>query len=226
MTRTKLLVLTLVVTAVAWGQSKAERRCTKSAEVLNEIMGAPDKSIPQDLFARAHCVAIVPGLIKGAFIVGGKKGSGVISCRGAGGKGWTPPSTIRIEGGSFGLQIGGSSTDVVLLVMNEAGKRKLLESKFTLGADASAAAGPVGRTAQAQTDAQMHAEILSYSRARGVFAGISLEGATLRGDADEDRQLYGQPVSRREILAGNVEVPAAAAGLLAELNKYSSEEHR
>lgn len=216
----------LALAATAAGQNKAVQRTVKSAEVVEEIMAARDKAIPSDLFAKAHCVAVVPGLIKGAFIVGGKKGTGVISCRGEGRKGWTGPSTIRIEGGSFGLQIGGSSTDVVLLVMNQKGKDKLLSSKFTLGADASAAAGPVGRTAQAQTDAQMRAEILSYSRARGVFAGISLEGATLRGDADEDAKIYGKRVDRRAILNGQVAPPDSVQPLIRTLTKYSSQEHR
>ena len=220
-----LLVLALVWTPV-FAQNKAIDRCTKATTILDEIMATPEKAIPRELLSKAHCVAIVPGLIKGAFIVGGKKGSGVISCRGAEGSGWTGPSTIRIEGGSFGLQIGGSSTDVVLLVMNEKGKDKLLSSKFTLGGDAAVAGGPVGRTATAQTDAQMRAEILSYSRARGVFAGLSLEGATMRGDADEDKKIYGRPVDRRQILNDEVAAPASVAGLIDTLTKLSSAEHR
>ena len=225
MIRLTLVLLSLAVTS-AFAQNKAVERTLRAAEALEEIMGAGDKSIPQDLFSKAHCVAIVPGLIKGAFIVGGKKGTGVISCRGEGRKGWTGPSTIKIEGGSFGLQIGGSKTDVILLVMNEKGKGKLLSSKFTLGADAAVAAGPVGRTAEAQTDAQMRAEILSYSRSRGVFAGISLQGATLRGDRDADRDIYGANVSRQEILSGSVKTPESVAQLVKTLNKYSASEHR
>ncbi len=189
-------------------------------------MATPDKAIPRDLLSKAHCVAIVPGLIKGAFIVGAKKGTGVILCRGDGGKGWTGPSTVRVEGGSFGLQIGGSSTDVVLLVMNAKGKDKLLSSKFTLGGDAAVAGGPVGRSAAAQTDAQLTAEILSYSRSKGVFAGLSLEGATMRGDADEDKKIYGKSVDRRQILSGAVAAPASVSGLIATLTKLSSAEHR
>ena len=226
MTTLRLLVLSAVAACAALAADKAVDRCNRAAEVLQEIMDAGDKSIPQDLLARAHCVAVVPNLIKGAFIVGGKRGVGVIACRGQGGKGWTGPSTVKIEGGSIGFQIGGSSTDVILLVMNEKGKEKLLASKFTLGGDASVAGGPVGRTAQAQTDAQMRAEILSYSRARGVFAGISLEGATLRGDAGEDAKIYGRRVDRKEILLEGAAMPESCSALPRALTKYSSQEHR
>jgi len=220
----RIWILTLALAASALAASKAVERCLKAAETLDEIMAVSDKSIPRDLLDKAHCVAIVPGLIKAGFIVGGKKGSGILSCRGEGGKGWTGPSTIRIEGGSIGLQIGGSSTDVVLLVMNESGKKNLLESKFTLGADARVAAGPVGRAAEAQTDAQMDAQILSYSRSKGVFAGVSLEGATLRGDKDEDRDIYGQSISREAILNGRVDPPSEVQPLMEALNKYSPQE--
>lgn len=226
MSRILTPVFVLLFAANLFAQNKSVERTLKAAEVLDEIMTAGDKSIPQDLFSKAHCVAIVPGLIKGAFIVGGKKGTGVISCRGEGRKGWTGPSTIKIEGGSFGLQIGGSKTDVILLVMNQKGKEKLLSSKFTLGADAAVAAGPVGRTAEAQTDAQMRAEILSYSRSRGVFAGISLQGATLRGDRDADRDIYGANVTREDILSGSVDVPASVLPFTQKLTKYSSAEHQ
>ncbi len=224
---TRILLLSLIVgSSLLSAQNKAVERCAKSAEVLEEIMATPDKAIPRDLLSKAHCVAIVPGLIKGAFIVGAKKGTGMILCRGDGGKGWTGPSTVRVEGGSFGLQIGGSSTDVVLLVMNAKGKDKLLSSKFTLGGDAAVAGGPVGRSAAAQTDAQLTAEILSYSRSKGVFAGLSLEGATMRGDADEDKKIYGKSVDRRQILSGAVAAPASVSGLIATLTKLSSAEHR
>lgn len=220
------LILFLLTGVAAQAASKAVDRCNRAGEVLNEIMAADDRSIPQDLLSRAHCVAVVPNLIKGAFIVGGKRGVGVISCRAEGGKGWTGPSTVKIEGGSVGLQIGGSSTDIILLVMNAKGKDKLLSSKFTLGGDASVAAGPVGRTANAETDLQMRAEILSYSRSRGVFAGISLQGATLRGDQDDDRDLYGHNVSRTDILNGSVQPPASCSTFAKTLTQYSSEEHR
>jgi len=220
------LLLFVFASVAAQAASDAVDRCNRAAEVLDEIMAIGDKSIPQDLLSRANCVAVVPNLIKGAFIFGGKRGVGVISCRGAEGKGWTGPSTVKIEGGSVGLQIGGSSTDIVLLVMNAKGKQKLLESKFTLGGDASVAAGPVGRTANAETDLQMRAEILSYSRARGVFAGISLQGSTLRGDEGADRDIYGHSVSRGDILNGTVQQPQSCSSFAQTLSKYSSEEHR
>jgi lipid-binding SYLF domain-containing protein len=182
--------------------SDAPKRLDASADVLTEIMAAPDKGIPQDLLDKSECMVIVPGLKKGAFIIGGKYGKGFMSCRRAG-AGWSAPGAVRVEGGSFGFQIGGSETDVVLLVMNEGGVKKLLSSKFTVGVDASAAAGPVGRTSSAATDAQMHAEILTYSRARGLFAGVSLEGATLRPDEDWNKELYGKPMTNQEIVTGN-----------------------
>ncbi len=212
--------------AVLQGANKAVERADRAARVLGEVMESKDRAIPQELLSKAHCVAIIPGMKKAGFGLGAKYGKGVISCRGKGGKGWTGPSTVKIEGGSIGFQIGGSSTDVVLLVMNERGKEKLLSSKFTLGADASVAGGPVGRTVQAQTDAQMHAEILSYSRAQGVFAGVSVEGATLRPDRDADTKIYGREVSPKQILMGEIPPPASTGRLTNMLNKYSSSEHK
>jgi lipid-binding SYLF domain-containing protein len=153
-------------------------RLREAAAVFSEIMAATDTSIPQDLLTNAHCIVIVPGLKTGAFIVGGKYGKGYLSCRNPTGKGWSAPGTIRIEGGSVGFQIGGSSTDLIILVMSERGADKLLSSKFTLGAEGSVAAGPVGRTVTAQTDAQMKADILSWSRSQGLFAGVALQGAS------------------------------------------------
>ena len=220
-----IICLSLIGSLSALAADKAVERVQEAATVLEEVMGTPEQAIPSDLLLKAHCVAIVPGVKKVGFGIGGKYGKGVIACRGAGGKGWTGPSTIRIEGGSIGLQIGGSSTDYVLLMMNEKGKDKLLASKFTLGADAAVAGGPVGRSAQAQTDAQMHAEILSYSRSRGAFAGVSLEGATLRQDEDDNKIIYGRAVTPKEILHGEIPPPDLAKGLLATLNKYSSSEH-
>ncbi|HTA69982.1 MAG TPA: lipid-binding SYLF domain-containing protein, partial [Bryobacteraceae bacterium] len=175
---TQLAMLAMTGSMLYGAAADAPKRLGDAADVLTEIMSAPDKGIPQDLLAKSECIVIVPGLKKGAFIVGAKYGKGFMSCRKKSGVGWSAPGSIRVEGGSFGFQIGGSETDVVLLVMNQGGAKKLLQSKFTLGGDASAAAGPVGRTSSAETDAQMHAEILTYSRARGLFAGISLEGAT------------------------------------------------
>jgi SH3 domain-containing YSC84-like protein 1 len=181
----------------------ASSRLNASTTVMKEIMAIPGKAIPQDLLQSSQCVVIVPGMKKAAFIIGAKYGKGFFLCRQASGIGWSAPAAIMVEGGSFGFQIGGSETDVVMLVMNKGGADKLLSSKFTLGADASVAAGPVGRTASANTDAQMHAEILSYSRARGLFAGVALDGATLRPDNDTNKELYGSEVTNKEIVAGN-----------------------
>ena len=204
-----------------YGAGDAPARLDAAADVMTEIMSTPDKGIPQDLLEKAECVVIVPGLKKGAFIVGGKYGKGFLLCRKAGG-GWSAPGSIRVEGGSFGFQIGGSETDVVLLVMNHGGAKKLMASKFTLGANANAALGPVGRDSSAATDAQMHAEILTYSRSRGVFAGVSLEGATLRPDDDWNKELYGKKMTNQDIVLGGTAPPASASKLIAELNKYSS----
>ena len=215
-----LVVLGLMATSLS-AAGKAVERCDTAAKVLDEVMGTPEKAVPEDLINKAQCIVIVPGVKKAGLGFGGEYGKGVLVCRSKGGSGWTGPSTVRIEGGSFGLQIGGSSTDVIMLVMNERGQEKLLQSKFTVGADAAAAAGPVGRDAQAQTDAQMHAEILSYSRSRGAFAGISLEGATLRQDADDNKAIYGKDVTPQQILNGEVAPPASVNSLLTTLNKYS-----
>jgi lipid-binding SYLF domain-containing protein len=189
---------------------------------LTDIMGTPDRSIPQDLLNKSQCIVIVPGLKKGAFIFGGKYGRGFAVCRKDNGVGWSAPGGVRVEGGSFGFQIGGAETDVVMLVMNRGGMDKLLTSRFTLGGDASVAAGPVGRDSSAQTDALMNAQILTWSRQRGVFGGIALTGATLREDNDANRELYGREYSNRDILDGKVGVPKGAQPLLAVLNKYSS----
>jgi SH3 domain-containing YSC84-like protein 1 len=202
----------------------ATERIEESSSVLREIMAMPDKGIPQQLLEKAHCIAIVPSLKKGAFLVGAQYGKGIIACRNQEGTGWTGPSTIRIEGGSFGFQIGGSDTDVVLLVMNQRGADKLLKSKFTLGADATVAAGPVGRSAQAETDALLNAEILSYSRSHGIFAGVSLGGATLRQDDSDNRKIYGREVTPAEILHGKVGAPPSSQGLIDTLNRYSASE--
>ena len=212
----------LVMTGSILYGADAPKRLDAAADVITEIMSAPDKGIPQDLLAKSECIVVVPGLKKGAFIVGAKYGKGFMSCRKMSGVGWSAPGSIRVEGGSFGFQIGGSETDVVMLVMNQGGAKKLLQSKFTVGGDASAAAGPVGRTSSAATDAQMHAEILTYSRARGLFAGISLEGATLRPDDDWNKELYGREISNKDIVLGNTRPPASASRLLGAINKYSS----
>jgi len=217
-----LFFLFLTAAALA-GKEKAEplQRLDEAVAVFQDIMATPDRSIPQDLLDNAHCIVIVPGLKKGAFIIGGKYGKGFISCRRQGG-GWSAPGTVRVEGGSLGFQIGGSESDVVMLVMNERGAAKLLSSKFTLGGEGEVAAGPVGREASAQTDAKMHAEILSWSRARGVFAGISLQGATLRQDLDDNAVIYGKKLSNQEIVETGVATPKSAQGLISLLTKYSS----
>lgn len=205
--------------------SEPVKRLREASAVFSEIMAAPDKGIPQDLMAKSYCIVIVPSLKTGAFIVGGKYGKGYVSCRNKSGSGWSAPGTVRIEGGSFGFQIGGSATDLIMLVMSERGADKLLSDKFTLGAEASVAAGPVGRTATAQTDVQMHAEILSWSRSQGLFAGLALEGATLRQDLDDNETLYGSKLDNREIVTKSRPVPRAAERLIEMLNKYSDREH-
>ena len=218
---TNLLVMIAAGCALAAEKSKTGERLDDAASLFSEIMDTSDKAIPQDLLDKSYCIVLVPGLKKGAFIVGGKYGRGYSLCRANSGQGWGPPAAIRIEGGGIGFQIGVSSTDVILLVMNERGMKKLTSSKFTIGADATAAAGPVGRNATAQTDALMTAEILSWSRSRGLFAGISLDGATLRNDLDENKDLYGQRWTAKEILGSGAKIPAGAQPLISALNKYS-----
>lgn len=200
------------------------KRLVEASAVFSEIMATPDKGIPVDLLANAHCIVIVPSLKTAAFVVGGKYGKGYVSCRNKRGAGWTAPGTVRIEGGSVGFQIGGSTTDLIMLVMTQRGAEKLLESKFTLGAEGSVAAGPVGRTATAQTDAQMHAEILSWSRSQGLFAGVALEGATLRQDLDDNATLYGRKLENKQILTTAVRTPRSAVKLIGLLNRYSPRE--
>ena len=218
-------ILTLVVAGAgllgASSSNTSQKRISESASVLSEIMHAGDNGIPDELLEKAQCVGIVPNLKRAGFIVGAKYGKGVVVCRESAGRGWSAPSMIRIEGGSIGLQIGAGETDVVFIVMNQRGMDKLMKDKFTIGADASAMAGPVGRSAEAKTDAMMHAEILSYSRSRGAFAGVSLEGATLRPDNDDNHALYGQSVSHDAILSGQVPPPESAQALYAELNRYT-----
>lgn len=199
-------------------------RLNDAAAVLSEVMATPDKGIPHDLIQKAHCIVIVPELKTGAFVFGAKYGKGFISCRNASGRGWSAPGSVRIEGGSVGFQIGGSSTDLVMLVMNERGADKLMSNKFTLGGEASVAVGPVGRTAAAQTDAQMRADILSWSKSHGLFAGVSLQGATLRQDLEDNAEMYGKELSNREIVTTGVKPPAAATTLLDVLNRYSARE--
>lgn len=200
------------------------KRLTEAAAVFSEVVTAPDKGLPLDLLAKANCIVIVPGLKTAAWGVGGKYGKGYLSCRKEGGKGWSAPGTVRIEGGSIGFQAGVSSTDLIMLVMSARGADTLLASQFTLGAEGSVAAGPVGRTATAQTDAQMKADILSWSRTQGLFIGLAIEGATLRQDLDDNTTLYGKALENRDIVRKGVPAPKAAGKLLDLLNKYSAKE--
>jgi SH3 domain-containing YSC84-like protein 1 len=211
----------VMVTSVLVGET-AQERIGDSARVFSEIMRTPDKGVPQDLLAKAQCIVIIPGMKKAAFVVGAEYGRGFAACRHEGGKGWGAPAAVRMEGGSFGFQIGASDTDVILLVMNRHGMVRLTEDKVQLGADASVAAGPVGRTASAETDASMTAEILSWSRSKGLFAGVSLSGATLRPDADRNEELYGSKMSNKDVLTGSMKPPAAAIPLIRELDRYST----
>jgi len=201
----------------------AEERLSDATNVFKEIMATPDKGIPQDLLEKAHCIVIVPGLKQAGFVLGAKYGRGFATCR-KDHVGWSAPAAYRIEGGSVGFQIGASSTDVVMIVMNERGMRRLLEDKFTLGAEASVAAGPVGRQTQAMTDAQLSAEILSWSRSKGLFAGIALTGATLRPDGEVNKEMYGQTLTARDILQGEAKPTPAARPLLEMLSRYSPRE--
>jgi SH3 domain-containing YSC84-like protein 1 len=218
----KLTIAVLLVFVFAGTGFAKEDRLEKANNVLNEIMKTPDKAIPHDLFEKAVCVGIVPSEIKGAFLVGGTFGRGVLVCRRHGDGPWGAPSMFSLGAGSIGFQIGGEATDVVFIVMNASGARKLVQDEVKLGADASVAAGPVGRTGEGATDAELHAEILSYSRSRGLFAGVSLSGAVFKQDFDGNKELYGRPVTAKEILlGGEVHRPADAAALDESLARYS-----
>lgn len=230
----KFLLLTLLVLslssvsfAAAFGgddqpqESKATDRAQAAADVLNEIQAAPDSGIPQEVLGSAECVAVVPSMLKGGFIVGAKYGKGLASCRTP--KGWSAPAFFTIAGGSVGFQIGGQAVDLVMLIMNDNGMKNLLSSKFALGADASVAAGPVGRHAEGNTDWKMRAQVLTYSRARGVFAGVSLNGAVVTQDKPSTREFYNRMVSFNALLKGEVEPPPAANPFLTTLAKWAQE---
>jgi lipid-binding SYLF domain-containing protein len=220
-----VLAITGAVSTVALAADRAikvDDRLNASADTVTEMMRAPDRGIPQDLLDKAKCIVVVPGMKKAGFIIGADYGRGFEVCRRSGGFGWSAPAAMRSEGGSVGFQIGASETDVILLVMNDGGMRHLLSDKFTVGGDASAAAGPVGRDASARTDAMMNAEILSYSRSRGLFAGIALDGATIRTDGSTNRELYGRDATNREILTGDFKTPAVADRFEAALNRDSA----
>jgi SH3 domain-containing YSC84-like protein 1 len=227
----KLLLLTLIISlsSISFAaqsnaqprESKASDRVQAAAEVLNEIQGAPDSGIPQEVLGSAQCVAVVPSMLKGGFIVAANYGRGLASCRTP--KGWSAPAFMVIEGGSFGFQIGGQAVDLVMLIMNDNGMKNLLSSKFELGADASVAAGPVGRHAEGNTDWKMRAQVLTYSRARGVFAGISLNGAVVKQDKDSTREFYDHMVTFNALLKGEVDPPPLANPFLTTLAKWAQE---
>src|SRR5580700_6891200 len=222
----KFLLLTLIVSVCSFAfaaddESKAADRVQASADVLDDIQGAPDVGIPQEVLGSAECVAVVPSMLKGGFIVGAKYGRGLASCRTA--KGWSAPAFFLVTGGSFGLQIGGQAVDLVMLIMNKDGMQHLLSSQFALGADASVAAGPVGRHAEGNTDWKMRAQVLTYSRARGVFAGITLNGAVVKQDKDSTREFYGHMVTTKAALTGEVEPTPAANAFLTTLAKWAQE---
>jgi SH3 domain-containing YSC84-like protein 1 len=225
----KLLLLTLIVSLCSLSfaadepakESKAADRVQAAADVLNEIQGAPDAGIPQEVLGSAECVAVVPSMLKGGFIVGAKYGRGLASCRTP--KGWSAPAFFVVAGGSFGFQIGGQAVDLVMLIMNQNGMKHLLSSEFALGADASVAAGPVGRHAEGNTDWKMRAEVLTYSRARGLFAGVTLNGAQIKQDKDSTREFYGRMVPFKTALTGEIEPPPAANAFLTTLAKWAQE---
>ena len=206
-------------------EETADKRLQNAAAVVHEMMGMPDKGIPNEVLEKAQCIVVIPEMKKAALVIGGQYGRGFASCKKSGGA-WGPPAAVKLEGGSFGLQLGGQSTDVIMLVMNKRGMDKLASDKFTLGADAAVAAGPVGRDARADTDVMMHAEILAWSRSRGVFAGISLQGATMRPDKEENQKLYGKAMNNKEILDGGVATPEAARILTSALNRSSEQADR
>jgi SH3 domain-containing YSC84-like protein 1 len=202
-------------------ESKASDRVQAAAEVLNQIQGAPDSGIPREILSKAECVAVVPSMLKGGFIVGAKYGRGLASCRTQ--KGWSAPAFFMTTGGSVGFQIGGQAVDLVMLIMNNDGMQHLLSSKFALGADASVAAGPVGRHAEGNTDWKMRAQVLTYSRARGVFAGVSLNGAVVKQDKDSTREFYGHMVTFKAALTGEIDPPQAANPFLTTLANFAQE---
>jgi SH3 domain-containing YSC84-like protein 1 len=216
--------LLLALTAFAFpkeDRTEVSDRLTDASKVLDELMGTPDNSIPDTVLARAKCVAVIPSMVKGGFIVGGRHGRGAVTCRTA--NGWSAPAFISLTGGSWGAQIGVEKVDLVLVFMNDKGANSLLKDNFKLGADASVAAGPLGRHAEAATDAKLNSEILAYSRAKGLFAGIELNGAAVKPDNDSDNAFYGPNVNWHELLSGNVKPPAGADPFVDTVRKYFTE---
>lgn len=216
------LTMAALMSIPALAQKSADARLQAATEDLHAMMNASDKGIPQDLLNKASCVVVIPNLKKGGFIVGAEYGKGFFTCRKTSGVGWSAPGAVRISGGKFGLLIGGAETDVVMLVMNQSGMEHLLSDKFQLGGEASAAAGPLGRDSSAMTDAELHAEILTYSRQRGIFGGLDLTGAAMTEDHDANKELYGRDISNKEIATGDVRTPPAARQFVHTLDRISS----
>jgi lipid-binding SYLF domain-containing protein len=215
-------VLAMVISVPTFAQKSADARIQAATADLHEMMMASDKGIPQDLLAKATCVMVVPNMKAGGFVVGAEYGKGFFSCRKHDGVGWSAPGAIKLEGGKFGFLIGGKETDLIMLVMNKDGMNRLVSDKFQIGGEASAAAGPVGRSSSAMTDAEMHAEILSYSRSRGVFGGLDLSGSAVLQDEKANEELYGHAITNKEILETHVMTPADAKPLTHELDRLSS----
>jgi SH3 domain-containing YSC84-like protein 1 len=219
-----LTTVTLLSFSLSASAENANERLKEASEVVQELTNAGDKGIPQELLQRANCAIVIPGAKKGGFFVGAQYGRGFAICRNQSTKGWGAPAAVRMEGGNIGLQIGAAETDIFMLVMNDEGMKKLLDSKFTLDANAGVAAGPVGRSSSAKTDGHLTAGILSWSRSRGAFAGLTVGGGSLRNDLDENEELYGKRLTNREVLQGNVKPPASAQSLIASLNKFTGGE--
>lgn len=222
---TRILTIALsaaVVVTPVFAQKTASERLKASASTLTEMMNASDKGIPQDLLDKASCVVVVPNLKKGGFIFGAEYGKGFFTCRKDSGVGWSAPGALRITGGKFGLLIGGAETDLIMLVMNKSGMENMLKNKTQLGGELSAAAGPLGRDSSAMTDAEMHAEILTYSRQRGIFGGIDLTGAAVTEDGDAIKEMYGKPLTNKQIIEGGIAVPPDAETFIHTLDKHSS----
>jgi lipid-binding SYLF domain-containing protein len=216
------VVFAALLAVPVFAQKGVDQRLAAATEDLNAMMNASDKGIPQDLLHKASCVVVIPNLKKGGFIVGAEYGAGFFTCRKPSGVGWSAPGNIKVTGGKFGLLIGGAETDVVMLIMNQSGMEHLLSDHFQLGGEASAAAGPIGRDASAMTDAELHAEILTYSRQRGLFGGLDLSGAAITADKDANRAMYGRDISNKEIVTGDVHTPADAKDFVHTLDRISS----
>jgi SH3 domain-containing YSC84-like protein 1 len=217
-----LLAAALIAVPAFAAQDTVTDRLHAATQDLHEMMNASDKGIPQDLFSRAQCVVVIPDLKKAGFVVGGEYGAGFFTCRKPSGVGWSAPGSVKITGGKFGFLIGGAETDVIMLVMSKSGMEHMLSDKFKMGGEASAAAGPIGRDASAMTDAELHAEILTYSRQRGLYGGLNLAGSAVTEDDDANKQLYGRDLSNKQIVTGDVHTPPEARAFIHELDRVSS----